>query len=188
MGLRGFAPKPTALKILEGNPGKRPLNKREPRPADSQVHCPASLSPDAQREWRRLAPVLRRMKVLTEADRIGLERLCEALVTQQQAQAALNKVGLLVKQGADDTHAGWIQTNPLFHMVRELNREIATWLREFGLTPAARTRVQVADGPERRKKDGVLNGQFIPDETFSRTPARATVLGEGGGKSSTILQ
>ncbi len=32
MGQRGPAPKPTALRILEGNPGKRPLNASEPRP------------------------------------------------------------------------------------------------------------------------------------------------------------
>ena len=30
MATRGKKPKPTALKVLEGNPGKRPLNDREP--------------------------------------------------------------------------------------------------------------------------------------------------------------
>lgn len=30
MATRGRKPKPTALKVLEGNPGKRPLNKNEP--------------------------------------------------------------------------------------------------------------------------------------------------------------
>src|SRR5579863_4705296 len=32
MGARGPAPKPTALVLLEGNPGKRPINKRQPQP------------------------------------------------------------------------------------------------------------------------------------------------------------
>ena len=32
MATRGRKPKPTALKILEGNPGKRPLNENEPIP------------------------------------------------------------------------------------------------------------------------------------------------------------
>ncbi|HZK10243.1 MAG TPA: phage terminase small subunit P27 family, partial [Clostridia bacterium] len=32
MATRGRKPKPTALKVLEGNPGKRPLNKNEPQP------------------------------------------------------------------------------------------------------------------------------------------------------------
>ena len=32
MGRRGPAPKPTAIKILEGNPGKQKLNHNEPKP------------------------------------------------------------------------------------------------------------------------------------------------------------
>ena len=32
MAARGRKPKPTALKVLEGNPGKRPLNGHEPIP------------------------------------------------------------------------------------------------------------------------------------------------------------
>ena len=30
MATRGRKPKPTALQVLEGNPGKRPLNENEP--------------------------------------------------------------------------------------------------------------------------------------------------------------
>lgn len=32
MAQRGRKPKPTALKELEGNPGKRTLNDKEPKP------------------------------------------------------------------------------------------------------------------------------------------------------------
>ena len=32
MATRGRKPKPTAVKVLEGNPGKRPLNMYEPVP------------------------------------------------------------------------------------------------------------------------------------------------------------
>ena len=38
MATRGRKPKPTALKVLEGNPGKRPLNDREPVPPLSLIH------------------------------------------------------------------------------------------------------------------------------------------------------
>ena len=33
MGRHGPAPEPTALKLVHGNPGKRPINKAEPRPS-----------------------------------------------------------------------------------------------------------------------------------------------------------
>jgi hypothetical protein len=32
MGKRGPSPKPTSLKVLQGNPGKRKINKSEPKP------------------------------------------------------------------------------------------------------------------------------------------------------------
>ena len=36
MAVRGRKPKPTAIKELEGNPGKRPLNGHEPVPPKSK--------------------------------------------------------------------------------------------------------------------------------------------------------
>ena len=58
MAKRGRKPKPTALKKLEGNPGKRPLNELEPLPQVTMLRCPNWLEPEARTEWRRLAPVL----------------------------------------------------------------------------------------------------------------------------------
>lgn len=37
MAARGRKPKPTALKVLEGNPGKRPLNDHEPIPPKGEL-------------------------------------------------------------------------------------------------------------------------------------------------------
>ena len=47
----GRKPKPTAMKELEGNPGKRKLNKKEPMPGKGMPDCPKWLLPDAQEEW-----------------------------------------------------------------------------------------------------------------------------------------
>lgn len=37
MATRGRKPKPTALKLLEGNPGKRPINANEPIPPKGNI-------------------------------------------------------------------------------------------------------------------------------------------------------
>jgi phage terminase small subunit len=58
MAGRGRPPKPTALKVLEGNPGKRPLNQNEPKPEKKAPNCPSWLLPDAKKEWRRLSKEL----------------------------------------------------------------------------------------------------------------------------------
>ena len=43
MGRRGPAPKPTAIKKAEGNPGKRKLNTEEPQPLPGVPECPDHL-------------------------------------------------------------------------------------------------------------------------------------------------
>ena len=40
MAQRGRKPKPTALKMLEGNPGGRPLNTKEPKPEKKRSRAP----------------------------------------------------------------------------------------------------------------------------------------------------
>src|SRR5580698_7010248 len=93
--MRGPAPTPTALRVLEGNPSKRPLNRREPQPRAKAPKCPDHLDEIAKNEWKRLIPILRRMRLLSEADGMALASLCQAYSTMVQAQTKLNKTGLL---------------------------------------------------------------------------------------------
>ena len=70
MATRGRKPLPTAIKLLEGDRGKgrRPINKNEPTPSQENVKCPAWLMPEAKKEWKRLAPALMAMGILTDHD------------------------------------------------------------------------------------------------------------------------
>ena len=67
--MAGRKPKPAAVKKLEGNPGKRKLNTKEPNPGKGMPDCPAWLLPEAKTEWIRLSEKLNQMGVLTEIDR-----------------------------------------------------------------------------------------------------------------------
>ena len=66
--MAGRKPKPTALKKLEGNPGKRKLNTKEPMPGKGMPDCPKWLLPEAKKEWERLCVKLSEIGVLTEID------------------------------------------------------------------------------------------------------------------------
>ena len=55
MATRGRKFTPYAIKELEGNPDKRALNEREPKPEKKAPSCPKWLEPEAKKEWRRLA-------------------------------------------------------------------------------------------------------------------------------------
>ena len=49
MAQRGRKSKPTAVKVLEGNPGKRSLNTGEPKPEKKAPRCPAWLEDEAKK-------------------------------------------------------------------------------------------------------------------------------------------
>lgn len=114
------------------------MNPNEPHPRVQRPKCPDYLDEVAKREWRRLVPVLERMEVLTEADGIALANLCQQLSMLQQAQIKLQKTGLLMK-----TRSGYIQQSPLVGIITAAVDQVGKLCREFGLTPAARTRIHV---------------------------------------------
>ena len=91
--MRGRRPKPTRLKMLTGNPGKRPLNGNEPRPAPAVPECPAELGPVARTEWNRLVGELTTLRLLTNLDRAALAAYCGAYALWAEATAQIQKYG-----------------------------------------------------------------------------------------------
>ena len=133
MATRGRKPKPTALKVLEGNPGKRPLNDREPVPPKATLKCPAWLLPEAKKEWKRLAPALEAMGVLTMADLTAFEGYCQAYARWKEAEEFITRHGSIYKDGE-----GRIRPNPNIAIANQQMREIKSFAAEFGLTPSTR--------------------------------------------------
>lgn len=150
-------PKPSALRRIEGNPGKRPFNRLEPEPRPGQVRCPARLSPEARKVWRELAPELRAMRLLTGADQRALATLCEDIAMDSFISTKLTASTLIVKlEGAKLAHI-----NPLFYQQAELRKRIMGGFREFGLTPSSRSRIMVVKA-DVKKNDPVLDGDWRP--------------------------
>ena len=62
--MRGRKPKPTALKLIDGNPGKRPINAHEPTATGGgKPTCPSHLSPTAKSEWKRISGTLHELGI-----------------------------------------------------------------------------------------------------------------------------
>src|SRR3954463_11901853 len=136
MSYPGPPPKPTVIRKQEGNPSRRPFNEREPQPAAVRPKMPKHLDERAQKEWKRLCPMLLRLGLLTEADSIALANLCVDLSILQQAQESLGKAGLLTKTAK----TGMIHQSPLLEIIAATTDRVTRALREFGMTPASRTR------------------------------------------------
>ena len=141
MATRGRKPKPTALKLLEGNPGKRPLNIREPAPPKSEIKCPTWLLPEAKKEWRRLATSLEAMGVLTMADLTAFAGYCQAYARWKEAEEFITQHGSIFR-----TPSGYVQQVPQVSIAQQSLRLMQTFCTEFGLTPACRARIIAAGG------------------------------------------
>lgn len=97
MATRGRKPKPTAMKELEGNPGKHPLNTSEPKPNKKAPACPKWLEPEAKKEWRRLAKQMEAIGILTEVDMAAFAGYCQAYARWKEAEEFITQHGTIVK-------------------------------------------------------------------------------------------
>jgi len=150
MGRRGPRPQPTALKLVRGNPGKRPLPKDEPRPTLGIGPCPESLCEEAKAEWVRVVVELEKLEMLTRVDSPSLEAYCGAVVMMRQARKAITADGLVL-----NGKFGPVK-NPAVQIHRDCAALVRQFAAEFGLTPSARTRLKA---PEKKTTDPL--GAFL---------------------------
>ncbi len=143
MGRRGPPPKPTVLRMRYGNPSKRPMNEREPKPRKATPRCPAWLRPEAKTVWRRMVPELRRMKVLSTADGEALASFCQAHVRWQEAEEFLAKHGSVYAVRDERGQLRYMNQFPQVSIARNLLLILKSFYQEFGMTPSARTRIEI---------------------------------------------
>ena len=88
---RGRKPTPTGLKLIKGNPGRRPINQGEPTIETIQIpKPPAHIAGIALTEWDRVAPILYNCGVLTELDVAALAAYCQSFSIYTQALVAID--------------------------------------------------------------------------------------------------
>jgi len=141
--MAGRRPKPTACKIIAGNPGRRPLNSAEPKPEPCSAQPPTHLSNTAKDTWEKLTVLLNRMSVLTIADTFALERLCDIYAEILRYRALIERKGETFE--VHSQNGVLIKANPAVSMLSDADKRFKSYLVEFGLTPAARTKVRTHD-------------------------------------------
>lgn len=156
MAPRGRKPKPTHLKLVTGNPGKRALNKGEPTPRLDLPMPPPHLSDEAKVEWGRVSQELYDCGLLSTVDRAALAAYCQAYARWVTAEKAITKMaesdaltsGLLIR-----TSNGNAIQNPLVGTANKAMKDMVYYAAEFGMTPSARSRIEAAPPPKDNKKD-----------------------------------
>lgn len=145
--MRGRKPNPTNLKLLRGNPGRRPINTNEPDLPELLGPPPGHLGAKAVEEWDRLRDLFKDQNLLTEADRASLAAYCVAYSRWVEAETQLITSGLLVK-----SPSGWPIQNPYLSIANKAWEQMHKMMAEFGLTPSGRSRIKTTPKKSKQPK------------------------------------
>jgi phage terminase small subunit len=144
--MKGRRPSPTALKLLQGNPGHRPIGDvmtREPQPNRTGFrNPPAHITGEAAKFWYAQGPELVQMGTLTDADWPVFEDLC---LLHEEKLALTRRI---------NRHRSKRRPTPKDEMIlmtlegrrRKAMVQFTKVAGEFGATAASRPRVRLSSG------------------------------------------
>lgn len=149
MGRRGPKPQPTKLRLLKGNPGKRPLNADEPQPlVVKDLPPPAMLEGEALAKWQTVTAELSDLGMLTATDMDLLTVYCETWADWVDCKQKVRTTSKLLKTAKSD----YPYINPYVTMETKARLHLIKMQAELGLTPSARSRVKVIGGGRQKSR------------------------------------
>ena len=130
--------KPLRLHTLHGTGRPSRQNGDQPRPRPTAPACPDWLAAEGKAEWRRVAPELERLGLLTVLDRAGLTAYCQCWADFRAYSEIIAKEGSVI-----EGHRGGQRKHPLLPALRQAMDAVRVWAQEFGMTPSSRGRMSV---------------------------------------------
>ena len=125
--------------MAKGNPGKRPLNKSEPKPAADAIAPPEWVTGVSLDKWNEVVPKLIGMGVMTNADVDTVARYCtmheQYVKYLEQVRRGLDVLVIRDEKGK----VKYMQSTPAATMMTKLAASMLRIEQEFGLTPSARS-------------------------------------------------
>lgn len=162
--MQGRKPKPTALKLLAGNPGKRAVNHAEPKPRVILPRPPEHLSDDEKNKWKLTVRELHPLGLITAIDKDALAMYCTIYVRWIKAEKMVRDKGEIIK-----TAAGNIIQNPYLSIANRALEQLNKLGAEFGMTPSSRSRVKVEALDPSHELEKMLFGQRVTVSNDRRT-------------------
>jgi len=148
MAKPGPKTKPTKLKLLHGNPGKRKLPEDEVEPGHTVKipMAPRYLDKVAKKEWKRIAKELHPMGLMANVDLTALSAYCSEYSKWIYSTGQIQKHGMLIK-----AQSGFPMQSPYLQIANKAQAEMRKWLTEFGMTPSSRAGMKV-ESPKPKSK------------------------------------
>jgi P27 family predicted phage terminase small subunit len=142
--MAGRKPKPTALKLLEGNRGRRPLNDLEPKPKVGEPEPLGSLTAEALDHFHALTAKLTAVRVLTVNDGPALSALAQSIADYEEASRELAVPGAKVTMAKNG-----LVRSPWAILQKQALDQMQRGFVDFGLTPSSRSKIQAnPEAPE----------------------------------------
>lgn len=131
---RGPRPIPkTILKLRNSTALRKPTHKHtEPAAPKGCPSCPRWLDKEGKSEWKRIVESLKAMGILSRSDRAVLAGLCQNWSLFVRTSKQLNELPVLDRD-----------SRPVATTNGESYRNYLRACEQFGLTPSARTRIDV---------------------------------------------
>ena len=132
--------KPTNVHILNGNPSKIPAAKLidSINPLVEAPDMPEFLGTEAQKEWHRITPILLEQGILTKLDRAALAAYCSCYGHWVNAELEI------IRRGESGLYDEAGKMTGLLRHSQIAYGDMRKFAQEFGITPVARSRVQIA--------------------------------------------
>lgn len=143
---KGRKAKPTWLKVVDGNPGKRALNDQEPKP-EAGAKRPRHLTEGARKAWEYLVRDLDACGIVTKVDSAALEVLCNAYAQYVDMAKNVAQYGPVLVHKDEESGRVELRRSPYFAILKESETTLMRCFAEFGMTPSARSRIRLPDRP-----------------------------------------
>ncbi len=138
---RGRKPVPSGMKVIQGNPGKRPIPEEPDYGTVTIGDPPAWLDAAGKKEWKRVAVELGGLEVVAEVDLTLLGGYCDAVARAIEASRMARN---------DPSFAA--RADRAWDTVRK-------FAAVFGIGPAERSRVPKGKKPDSDKRKDFLRGR-----------------------------
>jgi len=153
---------PTEIKRQRGTLRDDRMNPNEPQSPLNIPPVPTWLSEDGQKSFFELSIMLHDMSVLTQADELSLTLLCDAYGDYKQAKEIINTLGPTQDVTSREGHTKSIQ-RPEVIIANQAFVRVFQLLKEFGLTPSSRAKVNAIEN-QANTPDIKIENFFNSDE------------------------
>ena len=137
--MKGRKPVPATIKLLEGNPGNREI-QREPKPVRGLPQPPDYLDETGLKAWQEVLDMMGSSGAITMAEAPLLELYADTYSKFHKAREMVDKLGLaLVEKDKDGRPKA--RANPFSSQLHRHRDAAMKLLIELGMTPVSRARI-----------------------------------------------